>query len=243
MTHPNGRFHTARKCAARAAAALFCVLLCGAALRLDSAPGPVLVNIKKQAPTIIVDIPYATENNFTGMKLYARNVCLLRPEVADAVEAAHAHALSRGRRLVLLDCYRPRSVSLAMWRAGEEHNRACRAMGRQCKRDGCDPARPDCLWEPLTNFVSRNSKHSRGAAVDVTLALITGRRVDMGTAFDHFGPQARTKNATGKALQNRLLLKSIMEKQGFRNYFREWWHYDHASHGRYSSLDVPLEGF
>jgi D-alanyl-D-alanine dipeptidase len=223
--------------------AVLSAMLCSTAFLAHSAQLPKLVNIKKQAPTIIVDIPYATENNFTGIKLYTHNVCLLQPAVADAVEAAHAEALSLGYRLKMLDCYRPKSVSLAMWQAGLDHNRACRDLGPVCKSNGCDPARPDCLWEPLTNYMSRNSKHNRGATVDITLVTIMGRPVDMGAAFDHFGPESRTNNATGKSLENRMLLKRIMQNHGFSNYFREWWHYNHNSYSRYAVMDVPLADY
>ena len=213
------------------------VLLC------NSSQQPQLVDIKSLAPAISVRIPYATENNFTGKKLYSRNVCLLRPAVANAVLRAYADALSHGFSLRLMDCYRPQSVSLDMWRVGEEHNRACRRLGGACRSGNCNATQPNCLWEPLTNFMSRASKHNRAATVDITLITLYGTEVNMGTAFDYFGPEARTSNASGKALEHRILLKNIMHKQGFRNYFREWWHYDHQTYQDYAVLDLPLDSF
>ena len=185
-------------------------------------------------------MPYATSSNFTRRRLYDTNVCLLRPAVARAVAAANREIMSTGHKLKMWDCYRPRHISLLMWRIGEEHNRACRAQGRACLKSGCDPSRSNCLWEPLNIFVSRRSKHNQGAAVDATLVDIFGREVAMGTLYDHFGPKARTRNATGRAAKNRALLKAVMRKYGFRNYYREWWHYDHDTAPRYAPLDILI---
>lgn len=218
------------------------VLVC-AAIASGAATQPALVNIRDLSSTISVDVPYATAGNFTGVRLYSHNICLLRPSVARALVEAQRDFVARGYRLKMLDCYRPKSVSLAMWKAGEDHNRACRALGAACRRSGCDPVRPDCLWEPLTNYLSRASKHNRGATVDVTLVRLMGRPVDMGTAYDFFGPEARTSNATGQALENRLLLKQVMARHGFTNYYREWWHYDHNTYKNFPVLDVPLKDF
>lgn len=221
---------------------LAAVLAC-AAVMSRSAPQPALVDIRSLSSTISVDMPYATANNFTGVQLYSRNICLLRPAVAQAIVRAQRDFVARGYRIKMLDCYRPKSVSLAMWQAGEDHNRTCRALGRDCLRSGCDPSRANCLWEPLTNYMSRASKHNRGATVDLTIVHLMGRPVDMGTRFDFFGPEARTSNATGTALANRMLLKRVMARHGFFNYYREWWHYNHNSYKNYSVLDVPLDDF
>ena len=222
---------------------LLAVALACAVLAARTAPQPALVNIRDLSSTISVDVPYAAAGNFTGARLYSHNICLLRPSVARALVEAHRDFVARGYRLKMLDCYRPKSVSLAMWKAGEDHNRACRALGHECKRGGCDPARPDCLWEPLTNYLSRASKHNRGATVDVTLVRLMGRPVDMGTPYDFFGPEARTSNATGRILENRLLLNQVMALHGFANYFREWWHYDHNTYKNFPVLDVPFKEF
>lgn len=200
---------------------------------------PLLVNVKDKVPTVIVDMPYATKDNFIGEKLYEKEVCLLRPEVARALLDAQYEFMNMGCRLKMLDCYRPKSVSAKMWRFGKEHNRKCLEMGRKCRRNDCDPNEPDCLWEPLTQYLSRTSKHNTGAAVDVTLVK-DGKELDMGAPYDHFGREARTKNAAGKQLENRLLLKRVMERHGFKNYFREWWHFNHVFYKKHSALDISF---
>ncbi|PKN06380.1 MAG: D-alanyl-D-alanine dipeptidase, partial [Deltaproteobacteria bacterium HGW-Deltaproteobacteria-7] len=51
--------------------------------------------------------------------------------------------------------------------------------------------------------------------------------LDMGTGFDCFHELSHTANPGINRQQknNRLLLKSLMEKHGFKNYDKEWWHY------------------
>jgi D-alanyl-D-alanine dipeptidase len=49
----------------------------------------------------------------------------------------------------------------------------------------------------------------------------------MGTPFDRFAPTAFTKNANGVVAKNRQILKTVMERQGFANYEKEWWHYSY----------------
>jgi zinc D-Ala-D-Ala dipeptidase len=51
--------------------------------------------------------------------------------------------------------------------------------------------------------------------------------LDMGSGFDCFDPVSHTDSPAVTPAQraNRQLLKRMMERQGFRNYTREWWHY------------------
>jgi D-alanyl-D-alanine dipeptidase len=63
-------------------------------------------------------------------------------------------------------------------------------------------------------------------AVDLTLIEVaTGRELDMGTEFDTFSEAAHTANASGQVAANRQLLKLAMEREGFTNYDKEWWHF------------------
>ncbi len=72
---------------------------------------------------------------------------------------------------------------------------------------------------------SRRTGHECGNTVDLTLVDAAGRELDMGTPFDEFTRRANTRNAKGRVLRNRLLLKKAMAAEGFRNYHLEWWHY------------------
>jgi zinc D-Ala-D-Ala dipeptidase len=84
-------------------------------------------------------------------------------------------------------------------------------------------------WVIAQGYVARRSNHNRGAAIDLSLVNAQGRPLGMGTRYDAFTTKSHTANASGQALRNRLTLKRAMEAEGFRNYHREWWHYDFPS--------------
>jgi D-alanyl-D-alanine dipeptidase len=77
-------------------------------------------------------------------------------------------------------------------------------------------------------FIAKQSSHSRGAAVDLTLyELASGKDLDMGSGFDYFDEMSYTETnlVTKEQQANRLLLKQLMESKGFQNFSQEWWHY------------------
>ena len=68
--------------------------------------------------------------------------------------------------------------------------------------------------------------HSRGSAVDLTLARPDGVPLEMGGCFDLMDAISRHgAPVDGLAARNRLRLRAIMEKSGFAPYESEWWHY------------------
>jgi D-alanyl-D-alanine dipeptidase len=69
--------------------------------------------------------------------------------------------------------------------------------------------------------------------------LRDGKPLGMGSAFDAFTTKSHTANATGTPLKNRQTLKRAMEAYGFRNYRREWWHYDFPGAAG-PPRDIPL---
>ena len=78
---------------------------------------------------------------------------------------------------------------------------------------------------------NRIPPHSTGGAIDLTLVGPDGVELDMGTGFDHFGPEAASDyfEAGGrdqKIRNNRRLLREAMLSQDFRADSDEWWHYD-----------------
>jgi D-alanyl-D-alanine dipeptidase len=85
--------------------------------------------------------------------------------------------------------------------------------------------------------------HNKGGAVDITLVDSLGNELPMGTEFDHFGIEAHhgyTK-LPQKIIENRKLLKSTMEKNGFRSITTEWWHYDFQSVKKYPNSNFPVK--
>ncbi len=180
-----------------------------------------LVDVATLGAGIIVDLRYATSDNFLGTRLYdGRSAWLLAPAAAKLAVAA-AHAATDGRSIVVLDAYRPLSAQALMWAARPE---------------------PGFVAPP-----ERGSNHNRGAAVDVTLADTDGRELPMPSAFDEFSERASHAYSGGPpdALANRDALRSYMERAGFVAYEAEWWHYNDPESKSGPLLDVPfaeLEG-
>lgn len=174
-------------------------------------------------PAPLVDVRYATSDNFTGARLpgYESPHALLRPEVAEALRRVEARLRERGLGLKVWDAYRPVRATLAMvdWaeRTGNE-------------------------WVLDQGYVARRSGHNTGATIDLTvIRLDTGAELDMGTAYDTFSEAAHTANASGQVRAYRDLLVEAMAAEGFRNYDREWWHFSHP--GDYEPIDVALGCF
>lgn len=81
---------------------------------------------------------------------------------------------------------------------------------------------------------NRIPPHSTGGSIDLTLIDINGQEIDMGTGFDHLGPEASTLyfEEEGRDLlvrDNRRLLREVMESAGFRSDEDEWWHFDYGN--------------
>jgi zinc D-Ala-D-Ala dipeptidase len=171
------------------------------------------VNLATFAPEIKQDIKYATKDNFTKKQIYDCPSCLLRPEVATAVLAAHRALKKQGYGLLMKDCYRPGPYQQRLWDAVPDENYV---------------AHP-----------SKGSMHSRGVAVDLTLVDESGKELDMGTPYDFFGPEAHTAytNLPEPILNRRRTLKKALEDQGFNAIKYEWWHYN------YRQKEYPLSNY
>jgi D-alanyl-D-alanine dipeptidase len=180
--------------------------------------GDELVDVPQLVPDAVLDIRYATAQNFLGRKLYPVARCLLRRPVAEQLARAAQRLRARGYRLRLWDCYRPRAIQWEVWRSRPQRGYVA-----------------DPRW---------GSNHNRGAAVDLSLLTADGRDVEMPTPFDGFAPRARanaTAGVTPAARRNRRILREAMEAEGFAVNRAEWWHYDAPAARTYRLLDVPLE--
>jgi D-alanyl-D-alanine dipeptidase len=179
-----------------------------------------LANILRYGPGIRLDLRYATRRNLTGEPLpgYCRPWALLLDPVARDLGRVQRHLRRRGHGLLVLDAYRPA--------------RATRALVDWARRTG--------RGHLVSTYIASRSNHNLGSAVDLTLVRFRdGRRLRMGGGYDRLSVRAHTLNASGAALRNRLALKAAMERFGFTNYRREWWHYDHPVRGR-RYLDLSL---
>lgn len=173
-------------------------------------------------PEIRWDTKYATWDNFTGKPVdgYEVNRVVGTTELAAALLAAQEQAASLGYGLLLWDGYRPQRAVDRFLRWSEEPE-----DGRTKSKYYPNINRSDMIRK---GYVAAQSSHSRGSAVDLTLYRTdTGVSVPMGGDFDlmdvisHHGAKGITQAET----ENRCLLCSIMESNGFCSYDYEWWHY------------------
>ncbi len=178
---------------------------------IASRPEARFVRLNQLIPSLVLDIRYATSNNFTKKVLYRHHVPYLRSPPAGALKEMQEELAKKGLGLKLFDAYRPYSVSMTMWQL-----------------------------TPDRHFVAnprRGSHHNRGTAVDVTIVdLRTGSELDMGTGYDNFTDSAHHDfaNQPPAVIANRKMLKGLMWKHGFNFVPNEWWHY----HWRDKSYDV-----
>jgi zinc D-Ala-D-Ala dipeptidase len=178
-----------------------------------------LVDVHRFGPGILLDIGYAGTDNITGRRLpgYCREWALMLEPAARDLGRVQRYLRRRNRSLLILDAYRPA--------------RATRALVRWAERTG--------RGHLVGTYIARRSRHNLGSAVDLTMVRASdGKRLRMGR-YDALGPGAHTLDASGPVLRNRLALKGAMERFGFTNYWREWWHFEHRLTG-FTYLDLPL---
>jgi zinc D-Ala-D-Ala dipeptidase len=155
--------------------------------------------------SIDLDIRYATPNNFVKAKMYDCGRCFLRPEAARAIAKAHKTLKDKGYGgLKMFDCYRPKPYQQRLW----------------------DKVPDDRYVTPPW----KGSMHGRGLAVDLTIVDKNGKELDMGTEFDNFTEKAHSDNLKlpKDVLENRKLLRGVLEQVGFKGIRTEWWHFSYS---------------
>jgi zinc D-Ala-D-Ala dipeptidase len=179
----------------------------------------IMVNIKEPVLGLVFDLKYATKKNFTKTKLYPKvKTSYLRRDAAVAFRNATLEARTMGYRIKIFDAYRPYSVTQKMWDLIND------------ERYVANPA--------------NGSGHNKGTTVDITLVdAETGVEIDMGTAFDDFTEAASHgyTNLSESVKKNRNILKSLMEKHGFKAFESEWWHYSFISSKSFAVLDLSFK--
>ena len=175
---------------------------------LDSKKSPILLDITKEVDSnafvnlrnyskdFVFDMKYATADNFLKEKVYPCDECFLRVKTVKALLEANKSFLTKGFRIKLYDCYRPKSIQKKMWKI-----------------------------VPDANFVANPKKgsiHNRGGAVDISLVDSLGVEVNMGTKFDFFGEEAshNYQNLSEEILANRKFLKEVMLQHNFLCYIQ-----------------------
>lgn len=173
-----------------------------------------MVDVKSLVPEIMVDLRYATSDNFTRRQLYTDlDRAYLEKGFAERLAKAQMLLSKRrpGYRFIIFDAARPISVQRRMYAVVADT--------------------PQKVYVADGN---RGGRHNYGVAVDLSIVDENGDLLDMGTPFDHFGKEAHTDQEdalvqqgliTAEARANRQLLRQIMGEVGLRCYHREWWHF------------------
>jgi zinc D-Ala-D-Ala dipeptidase len=185
--------------------------------QVASHPEKKLVDLEKYIPGLVLDIRYATKNNFTGERIYDLAKAYGRKPVADALKKIQEELKAAGLGIKIFDAYRPYRVTVKFY---------------EVYRDTTYVASP-----------YRGSRHNRGCALDLTLIYLkTGEELKMPTGYDAFTKDAwpSTPAKDPEAAKNRLLLISAMEKHGFRVNSSEWWHFDFFGWKNFEVLDVDF---
>jgi zinc D-Ala-D-Ala dipeptidase len=181
-------------------------------------PKKELVDLEKFVPGLVMDIRYATTNNFTNEKIYNMAKAYARRPVAEALKKIQEELKPQGLGIKMFDAYRPYKATIKFY---------------EVYRDTTYVASP-----------YRGSRHNRGCALDLTLInLKTGEELKMPTGYDSFKKEAWPSTPVSDPLirENRQKLITIMEKHGFRVNGSEWWHYDFRGWKNFEVMDIDFE--
>jgi len=174
-----------------------------------------LIEVTAVIPDAVIDLKYATTDNFTGQVLYPSGVCKLRRAVVARLAKAATLLRAQQRRLVLWDCYRPTAVQQVLWDTASD------------RRYVANP--------------KFGSRHSRGAAVDLAIVDMDGAAVTLPTKFDEFSKAAhRVRALAGPQGIEAKRLELAMKKAGFIGIPLEWWHFDAPDSSKYPLSNEPL---
>lgn len=177
-----------------------------------------MVDVHAMDPSLIVDLRYATTNNFTKTILYdSLEIAYLHPLAAKKLVKAHAilKAKHPNYRFLIFDVARPLSVQRKMYQVVQ-----------------------DTPYAAYVANPSRTGLHNYGMAVDLTICDTKGVELDMGTHFDFFGAAAGINKEeelitrgilTRKQVDNRKLLRQVLVEAGFLTIRGEWWHFNAVS--------------
>jgi D-alanyl-D-alanine dipeptidase len=234
-----------------AALVIICILtLCVPTAAAD--PSPVapddFVALSEVDASILQEIRYFTPHNFTGDPVdgYLAPLCILTREAAQALARAQRDFIEDGYTLKVYDCYRPQRAvdEFVSW--------AKDLVDQRMKAEFYPRVEKSNLF--ADGYIAERSGHSRGSTVDLTLVPLSeaatvpptytpgqflidcaapqairfpDNSLDMGTGFDCFDTLANTADPriSGAQAKNRTLLLEGLQRYGFVNYDKEWWHF------------------
>lgn len=161
-----------------------------------------LVKIIDYIPNIIIDLKYATTDNFTGQIIYDNNEALLRYGTVKKLIKVQEELNKDGYTLLIWDAYRSTQSQFKLWEIY-----------------------PDSKY--VSNPNNGYSSHSKGNTIDISIMYLDNTYVEMPSEFDDFSTKANRnyEDVSLEAKNNSEYLESIMQKYGFKGYVNEWWHY------------------
>lgn len=161
------------------------------------------VLVKKYIPDIYVELRYATENNFTGVKIYDFTEAYLRYGTVKKLAQVQKELKQQGYSLKIWDAYRPFEAQQKLWEVYPD---------------------PNYVANPANGM----KKHNLGGTVDITMVAADGSVISMPTEFDDFSLKADRDYSDiedEEAVKNVMILQNAMENNGFTGYQGEWWDY------------------
>ena len=196
------------------------------------------VTLTDAIPDAILEIRYFSTYNFVGTRIdgYEEPTALLTKQAADSLLAVSQEVMKMGYRLKIYDAYRPQKAvdHFVRWSKDPNDSLMKRFFYPQLEKNVLFPQR----------YIMEKSGHTRGSTVDLTLFdMNTEKEVDMGGTFDWFGMESHpdfggnpdtfeytpNDSITEKQFQNRMLLRRVMLKHGFKPMDTEWWHFTLAN--------------
>lgn len=171
------------------------------------------VLVKKYIPDIYVELRYATENNFTGVKIYDFTEAYLRYGTAKKLAQVQKELKQQGYSLKIWDAYRPFEAQQKLWEVYPD---------------------PNYVANPANGM----KKHNLGGTVDITMVAADGTVISMPTEFDDFSLKADRDYSDiedEEAVKNVMILQNAMENNGFTGYQGEWW--DYSDTVEYEAVD------
>ena len=173
-------------------------------------------------PHIVQEIRYYSTYNFIGERIdgYEEPCALLTQEAARALKSVSGEMIVQGYRLKVYDAYRPACAvkQFVLWGIEDPDIRMKPYFYPELEKQE--------LFRK--GYIAKQSSHSRGSAVDLTLLdMKTGKELDMGSPFDLFSEQSHPdyRGITDEQYENRMLLQSVMVRNGFQPIDCEWWHF------------------
>ena len=196
------------------------------------------VSVKDYIPNIELELRYYTTNNFIGKRVdgYNSNRAILSIEATKALAKVQKDLNQFGLGLKIFDAYRPQKAVDNFVRWGKDLNDTL-------KKDEYYPT-VDKKNLFRDGYIAQKSGHSRGSTIDLTIIDMDNKlELDMGSSFDFFGKISwiEYSKITPQQRANRMLLHTIMIKNGFRAYTQEWWHFTLENEpylSRYFDFDI-----